>query len=284
MKKKKMSLVFVVIFLIFVGILDYPFIARIINNWESTGVVVDYQNQVKSLSQEQKDQLLKEAEEYNKALAFGVGADLVEPFSDGEINDPLYKSMLKVSDSGAMASIEIPEIDLVLPIFHSVTDEVLGKGAGHLEGSSLPVGGTGTHACIAAHRGLPTKKLFTNLDQLKEDDVFFIEVLGKKLAYQIYDIETVTPDNIEPLAIEADKDLFTLITCTPYGINSHRIYVHGYRIPYEEAEEATVGSANFWQNYWWAILTVILLIWMLLLLYWFNREPKRRKDTTDEKV
>jgi len=188
----------------------------------------------------------------------------------------VYMSMLDVDKKGVMGVIEIPRINVTLPVYHGTSDQVLEEGAGHLEGSSLPVGGDTTHACIAAHRGLTTKKFFTDLDQIENGDIFLINVLGEKLAYQVYQTEVVTPDVIEPLKIERGKDLVTLITCTPYGVNTHRIYVHGSRIPYEEGLDQGAGMdmKGFWKEYWWVVLTFILLAWMSGLLYWFNKKPR----------
>lgn len=283
MNKKIISVLFTVLFLIFIGIMDYPFIARWINERDQTAVAVDYENTADDLSKEEKEQYLQKAREYNQNLESGANINLELPFSDAETQNSAYMEVLDMHQEGAMAVIEIPKIKLSLPVYHGTSDRSLEKGAGHLEGSSFPIGGESTHAAIAGHRGLPSKKLFTNLDQLEEGDLFFIEGLGEKMAYQIYATEVVTPDVTEPLSIKAGEDLVTLITCTPYGVNTHRIYVHGTRIPYEEGAEQVSALDGFWESYWWFVLTVVLLIWMSILLYWFNKQAKKRiSDESNE--
>jgi len=283
MKKKIMSLLFILFFLIFIGVIDYPYIAQMVNDYKESAVVVDLGRQTANQSKEEKAQSLEAARSYNQTLATGLSMEREVPFATSTENDPYYLSIMDIQEDGLMASIEIPKIDVILPIYHGVSAEVLNKGAGHLEGSSLPVGGESTHACIAAHRGLSTKRLFTDLDQLEAGDVFFIEVLNNKLTYQVYDVEVVLPDEVESLNIQQGEDLITLITCTPYGSNTHRLYVHGIRIPNEEVQEASVEKASemgFWQQYWWVVLTIVLLAWMLFLLYLVNRSRgKRRKKS-----
>ncbi|MGL6202557.1 MAG: class C sortase [Lachnospiraceae bacterium] len=276
MKKKIMSLLFVLVFLIFIGIIDYPFIAQMINDYEESAVVVDLSRQTANQSEEEKDQSLEVARSYNQALTTGLSMEREVPFTTSTENDPYYLSILDIQEDGIMASIEIPKIDVILPIYHGVSSEALNNGVGHLEGSSFPIGGESTHACLVAHRGLSTKRLFTDLDQLEVGDVFFIEVLDNKLTYQVYDVEVVLPDEVESLNIQQGEDLITLITCTPYGSNTHRLYVHGTRIPNEEVQEAAVEQTSgkgFWQQYWWVVLTIVLLVWMVFLLYLVNRSP-----------
>ncbi len=186
--------------------------------------------------------MLEAAGAYNEALAFRGGVGMKELLKDGTGMEEEYASLLDLNGNGVMGSVEIPKIDINLPIYHGTTEEVLQLGAGHLEGTSLPIGGADTHASISAHRGLPMKKMFTNLDQLEAGDVFYLHVLGETLAYQVEQTETVLPDQVDALAIVPGEDRVTLITCTPYGINTHRIYVHGVRVPYEEAVEAAAAA------------------------------------------
>lgn len=150
---------------------------------------------------------------------------------------------MNLNEDGVMGSLEIPKIHVYLPIYHGTSAESLRRGVGHLEGSSFPIGGESTHSILTGHRGLPQAELFTDLDQLEEGDVFYIHILEETLAYEIYEIETVEPENVESLTIQEGRDLVTLVTCTPYGINSHRMLVHAQRIPYEEAEEYDSAQA-----------------------------------------
>ena len=279
-KNKILSVVLVVLFLAFVGIMDYPFLARLYNDRVQGNVAVDYERAIQDVDDEQLEEEWQKAQTYNKELS-GKGVALADAFVAVSGSDSEYESLLNVDGSGTMGVIEIPKIGVRLPIYHGTSEEVLQKGAGHLEGSSLPIGGTDTHTCISAHRGLPEKTMFTNLDQLEEGDCFFLDVLGETLCYRIYEIETVRPENTESLSIQQEKDLATLITCTPYGINTHRLYLHGERIPYEEAEEAaSAAGMGPWQllvRYWWIPVTLLLLLWLVYLLYRINRGEKKRK-------
>lgn len=279
MNKRMISILFVIFFFIFIAVMDYPFIAQIINERKQTTVTMDYQNRSKDLREEERERYRLEAVEYNRILATGLAGNKEVPFPVPGTDGSLYMNLLNVKDDGVMGIVEIPKIEVSIPIYHGTMADILEEGAGHIEGTSLPVGGIGTHACIAAHRGLPTKKMFTNLDQIRNGDIFYVEVLGERLAYQVYDVEIVLPEEQEPLKIQKEKDLITLITCTPYGVNSHRIYVHGSRIPIEEARKQDTAASpleSFLGNYWWIILTVVVLAWMTFLLCWFNKKPKTK--------
>ena len=273
-KKKSSNKLFIFIFIVFflgcIGMIDYPYVARYINDQIQGNVVTDYDSSVSSATNIEK--LLKDAKSYNKSLFSGV---LGDPFSVDNKEDNTYKSLLSVDSSGVMGTIEIPSISVKLPIYHGTSEDTLQKGAGHLFGSSLPVGGKGTHSCISAHRGLPDKKMFTNLDLLKKDDIFYIHVLDKTLEYKIFEIETVLPTNVEPLQIQDGKDLVTLITCTPYGINSHRLYVHAKRVPLDSVEEAEVVQQDesnpltlkaWLVMYWWIPVTILMLELLLFIV------------------
>ena len=173
--------------------------------------------------------LLKEAEDYNKKL---TDLDIVDSFIDENFKaDDSYNKILNLDEDGMMGYIEIPKIGVKLPIYHTTNSDVMEKGAGHQSGTSFPVGGKGTHSVIAAHRGLPSSKLFTDLGQIKKGDVFYIHVLNKKLAYEVDKIKVVKPTDTSDIKLYKDKDYVTLITCTPYSINTHRLLVRGERIP-----------------------------------------------------
>lgn len=281
-KKRYISICFALVFLAFTAVLDYPFVAQLYNERVQGTVAESYGKSAGSLEEEQKKKLLKEAEKYNVSLWNGGAVLLPDAFEKTQAEKSSYTKVLNTDKNGVMGTLEIPGIDVFLPIYHGTAEAVLQKGAGHLEGSSLPVGGENTHTCISAHRGLPEKCLFTDLDLLKEGDVFYLCVLDRKLAYQVYGIETVTPDRTEPLAIKRGEDLATLITCTPYGINTHRMYVHGKRIPFEEAKaaeetEAPMEKENFWKRYGWAVITAFLLLWLGILLYLYNRTNGKKE-------
>lgn len=286
MNKKLLSVIFVLFFLACIGVMDYPFIARIYNERVQGDVITSYDASSQKMDDAARTQSLQEAQEYNQRLAAGNYVSLADAFGRTSKEDDTYENLLNTEENGVMAVVEIPAIQVSLPVYHGTSESVLQLGAGHLEGSSLPVGGADTHTCISAHRGLPSKKMFTSLDLLKEGDIFFLHTLGEKMAYEIYRIETVTPERTEPLHIQKSRDLATLITCTPYGINTHRLYVHGTRIPYKEAQEKAAAGASperFWDLYWWAAVTVLLLLWMCILLYRFNRKDSGSRKNKQER-
>lgn len=278
MGKKIFSVIFVFVFVICIGVIDYPFVVRLYNKHVQGLVVTEYDENTDNISDSKIEEELMKANSYNELLSANNTHAIEDAFTSKETDNQTYENILNIGGNGVMAVIEIPEIEAILPIYHGTTEESLQRGAAHLEGSSFPVGGENTHACISAHRGLPSKEMFTKLDLVSVHDVFYIRVLNQTLAYEVYDIETVTPDQIQSLRIEEGKDRVTLITCTPYGINSHRLYVHGERIPYEESLQI-IEKDNLWQrllhlfqNYWWILVNILLLFWMVILLYRFNRK------------
>ena len=278
------SVLFTICFLIFVAIMDYPYISRIINEKIQGEVVVNYQSNVENIEQKKKQQMLEDAIDYNKKLATGLSEIGEVSFQNEEIVDEEYENVLAIKDYGVMGIIRIPRIDVSLSIFHGTSEHSLENGSGHLEGSSLPIGGESTHTCLTAHRGLANKKMFTNLDLLENGDVFYIDVLGRTLAYEIYQITVVLPHEVDLIAIEEGEDLATLITCTPYGINSHRLFVQGKRIPYEAQKEPPLSVPTIVFNYWWIVATVLLLIWMVIMLWWFNKENKEIPTEISEEI
>lgn len=185
---------------------------------------------------ETKNEELAKAHTYNRRL---INESVPESFAKrvGIKHDKEYEGLLNVAGNGMMGFIEIPSIDVDLPVFHYTTKEILESGAGHLFGSSLPVGGKSSHAVITAHRGLPGAKMFTDLDQLRKGDKFFINAVGIKMAYSIDRIKTVKPDETKGMGILKGKDFVTLVTCTPYGQNTHRLLVRGHRVPYHNGDE-----------------------------------------------
>lgn len=234
-------IIFVLIFIVGILMMFYPTINNIINNSKHHYVISNYDDEVENTSNKDIEKMLLNAEEYNKKLNHNSIQDV---FSTDKVSyDKLYDDLLKVTDDGLMGYIEIPKINIKLPIYHSTSEEALEKGVGHLKGSSLPIGGVGTHAILAAHRGLPTSKLFSDLDKVLIGDKFYISILGETLVYQVDNVATVTPSELDLLDINKDKDYITLVTCTPYGINSHRLLVRGTRIE-ETKEEITNELEN----------------------------------------
>ena len=223
MKKRISTGIMIMIFVIGLSLLLYPGVSNFWNSIHQTYAIVDYEASLEGLSPTDYTVYWEAAEDYNRELA-----GLEEPLKNYDQIDG-YKALLNVRNNGMMGYITIPDLNVELPIYHGTSESVLSKAAGHLEGSSLPVGGENTHCVISAHRGLPSAKLFTNLDQVEVGDSFSMKILDRTLAYEVFEISVVKPDEIEKLGIEAGKDLCTLVTCTPYGINSHRLLVHGKR-------------------------------------------------------
>lgn len=225
MKKKTANIILILMFLAGLSLLLYPTVSDYWNSMHASQAVANYAEKVKDLSREQYDKMLQEAKTYNKMLAQSGGG-----YTLSKRQEATYESILDVTGTGIMGYIEIPTIHISLPIYHGIEDSVLQIAVGHLEWSSLPVGGKSTHCVLSGHRGLPSAKLFTNLDQLVEGDTFVIRVLDEVLAYEVDQILIVEPSDVSAPTIEEGKDLCTLVTCTPYGINSHRLLVRGHRV------------------------------------------------------
>lgn len=220
----------------------YPWISNFVNQHQADITVDNYKKKEKSLSEEQKEEMWKKVQMYNADLAKNQ-VELTDPFVESKSaikSGLIYNNLLNIDKSGMMCYLEIPCINVNLPVFHGTAASTLERGIGHLEGSSLPVGGKSTHAVLTGHTGLNNAKLFTDLTEVKEGDLFFLHTLGKDLAYRVIEIEVVLPEETQDLLIRKGKDLVTLITCTPYGVNSHRLFVTGIRTKYtpEEKENA----------------------------------------------
>lgn len=229
-----------IIFLAGFLLLLYPLISNMVHQRQQSDAVASYDSAVSNRSEEEIQEILNQATEYNNMLFQSNGA-IVDNMDTSILSDESYNSLLNQAN-GIMGSIEIPKIDVDLPIYHGTENDVLSVGVGHIQGTSLPVGGENTHCVLSGHRGLPGSRLFTRLDEMKEGDLFFLSVMGETLAYKVYDIQVVDPDNTEVLEITVGKDDVSLVTCTPYGLNTHRLVVTGERVPYEESDYNSIGS------------------------------------------
>ena len=239
MKKKIKSnipvIIFSFIFIVGLLIMLYPVISNAISEMQYDGVIVNYQNTINGKEKEEFAKMLKEANAYNERL---TTSSIMDAFSDEEVqNSDEYLKILNVDQDGTMGYISIPKIDVKIPIYHGTSAKVLQKGVGHLEGSSFPIGGESTHAILSAHRGLPSARLFTDLDQLVEGDMFYIYMLDQVLTYKVDQITVIDPSETEPLRLQDGQDYVTLVTCTPYAVNTHRLLVRGTRIVEEESVE-----------------------------------------------
>ena len=241
MKKYLKKMIIVFIFLSGLSLLLYPLISNQWNDYRQKQLITGYDKTVKEAQQAGRidyEEEWKKARAYNEALLPAILPDSFAVAASSEEPDREYMSCLNLTGDGMMGYVEIPVINVKVPIYHYTTDESLEKGAGHLFGSSLPVGGESTHAILSAHRGLPSAKLFTDLNLVEEGDIFYLHILNQTLAYEVDQIQTVLPDQTESLAIEEGKDYVTLVTCTPYAVNTHRLLVRGHRTTVEAAKEA----------------------------------------------
>lgn len=274
MRKTTTTILLIFAFLAGLSLLLYPTVSNYWNDMHATRAVTGYAERVQSLDTEQYDDVWAAAEDYNRALAERT----FEPYLTDEEREQ-YEAQLDVDSTGVMGYIEIESIDVTLPIYHGTDDSVLQVAVGHLEWSSLPVGGEGTHCVLSGHRGLPSAKLFTNLDRLVEGDTFVLRVLDEVLTYEVDQILIVEPEDVSALHIEEGKDLCTLVTCTPYGINSHRLLVRGHRVENAEAAHTVRVTSDAIEIEPMLVAIVLgsfmLLVLLAILLLRGGKKPSR---------
>ncbi|MCF2680623.1 class C sortase [Faecalicatena contorta] len=286
MKKKTSTILVVIVFLAGLSLLLYPFVANQWNSYRQSRLISNYESTVAEMEEAGEIDYEKEwqkANAYNAALLPSILPDSFAVADASEEEDDEYMSCLNLTGDGMMGIVEIPKIDVKIPIYHTTEDEVLQKAAGHLEGSSLPVGGESTHAVISAHRGLPSATLFTDLDKLEEGDHFLLHILDDTLCYEVDQILVVEPKQTESLAVEEGEDLVTLLTCTPYGVNTERLLVRGHRVPYDPEEladnEALQGPISLHTNYLlWVFVGLGITGLFVLLLFLRERKLKKAEE------
>jgi len=274
MKNKLINIFLILALVAGLSLLLYPTVSDYWNSLHTSQAVASYDQAVKSMDEGKYDELLQRAGQYNRDL-FLRGT--LFALTDEERED--YNSQLDIDGSGVMGYIEIPTIKVSLPIYHGTSDDVLQVAVGHLEWSSLPVGGESTHCVLSGHRGLPSAKLFTNLDQLTEGDLFVIRTLDEVLTYEVDRILIVLPSELQALAAEEGKDLCTLVTCTPYGVNSHRMLVRGHRVDNQSEALRLTADAIRIDPLLVAPIAAIPLLLALLLLLAAAPKKKSRDDT-----
>lgn len=268
---KSPLMLFILAILVGILVMCIPIISSNFNHRKSLEYIENYSKDVSINSDKINNAILEQAENYNKLVA---GTDILASFSDDREESEEYLGQLNVNDDGVMGYIKIPRIDVEIPIYHGTSSKTLQKGVGHLEGSSLPIGGKGTHAILSGHRGLPSSKLFTDLDQLKENDMFYIYVLDKVLAYKVNQVKVIEPDDTSDLAIVNDKDCITLVTCTPYALNTHRLLVRGERVEYnkkvleeiEPSKKITISDVIFFGGLLLAGIIVVIAVRKIIIL------------------
>ena len=279
MKKKWMSrlmtLLIVVVFVAGLSFLLYPTVSNLWNQAHQSRAIATYTEQVEKLDDSSNKEMLKAARKYNKELL-----KKADHWKLSKKDKKKYESLLDVSGTGIMGYIEIPQIDCSLPVYHGTDEGALQIAIGHLEGSSLPVGGKSSHCVLSGHRGLPSARLFTDLDQMEEGDTFILNILGHKLAYEVDQIKVVLPEEMSDLEIQEGKDLCTLVTCTPYGINTHRLLVRGHRVKYvetkvQEQKEVSKSKTDIRPVIAGAVAGVVVLF---IIIFAVRRRRKHRNQ------
>lgn len=287
MKKKSLNIKLIVLFLAGLSLLLYPFISNEWNTYRQSKLISTYE-QVIEEKQEEIDYTAEwdRAHAFNQALLPSILPDSFAIAAASDEPDEEYMACLNLAGDGTMGYVEIPKIDIKIPIYHTVSDEVLQMAAGHLEGSSLPVGGSDTHTVISAHRGLPSAALFTDLDRLEAGDHFLFYILDEILCYEVDQITIVEPEETEALAVEPGKDFATLLTCTPYGVNSHRMLVRGHRVAYvpeEIQKEQAIVNVSLHTNYLlWVIIGLGITCIFVAALYLKERKVRKSEISINE--
>lgn len=272
MKKRLSNIILILMFVIGLSLLLYPTLSDYWNSIHQSQAIQSYVNNVAEIDDNTYEQMIENAKRYNARLADSEQSMVL---SEEEVAD--YNSQLDVSGDGLMSYIEIPSLDCMLPIYHGTGEAVLQIAIGHIEGTSLPVGGEDTHCVLSGHRGLPSAKLFSNLDQLAEGDYFMIRTLDETLTYEVDQIRIVLPDELEDLKVIKGEDLCTLVTCTPYGINSHRLLVRGHRTENLEDSFDIRITADAMQIDPAIVAPVLAIPVLLVLLVWLLVHYRKRK-------
>lgn len=277
-KEQKVNIILCLVILIGIGLLSYPTVSDWWNRFHQTRAVASYAAAVSQMKTEDYDRLFAEADDYNRKLA---ETGMKWSMTDEEIRE--YNSVLDISDNGIMGYIDIPRIRQTLPIYHGTDDAVLQIAIGHLAGTSLPVGGDSTHCVVSGHRGLPSARLFTDLDRLIVGDIWTMTVLNRTVTYEVDQIRIVEPEDLSELQIVQGSDYCTLLTCTPYGINTHRLLVRGHRIPNLDGDaNVTADAMQVDQTLVAMVVAVIILLILVIILLvvsskWYRDRRDRRE-------
>ena len=286
MKKKVITICAAVLFLMALGLTLYPLVSNYVNQKYASEIQTAYQEFIHQTD----DSVLQEARQRATAYNLAITPGTADAYSEESLSSAAenYDSQLDIAGNGIMGYVEIPKIQVNLPIYHGTDAEVLDRGVGHLLGSSLPVGGENTHTILSGHSGMASQKMFTDLEQLAQGDVFYLNVLGETLAYQVTEINTVLPYETDLLGIVPGEDLCTLVTCTPYGVNTHRLLVRGSRIPYEEAavleeentateQAASTWEAKYLQGLLFGCAAAVGVSAIVFLVVRIRKHPRHRK-------
>ena len=281
MRKKRDIIItsfFAIVFIAGLSVMFYPTFSNWWNQSHQSHAVNDYKEAVAELDTSETEMLWAEAQEYNRKLA-----ELDAPFSDYERISG-YDDILNVSGTGVMGYISIPSIRVELPVYHGTSESILQIAAGHIRGSSLPVGGANTHSVISGHRGLPSAKLFTDLDQMVEGDIFTVNILNDILTYEVEKILIILPDETDKLSIIPDKDYVTLMTCTPYGINSHRLLIRAHRIDNINDRRVKVPADALQVERTKVTIAVFGILFFFTVIYWIISGQSKRNIRIDKYI
>lgn len=268
-KNKRYSLLLLLALLVGLSLLLYPTISNCWNSFHQSKTIATYVETVAEMDDSDYEGMWREAQAYNTALPRDQGR-----FQLSEEEKQVYEGLLRVSDDGIMGYVEIPSINVELPIYHGTDEEILQIAVGHIQGSSLPVGGPSTHCVISGHRVLPSAKLFTDLDQLTKGDIFILHVLDETLTYEVDQIHIVEPDDVSLLSMEEGEDLCTLVTCTPYGVNSHRLLVRGHRVENQQDALTTSITSEAVQIDPMLVAPIVAAPILLTFLLWVFFRPR----------
>jgi len=273
MKKGRLSTaILILIFLIGLSLLLYPSLSDYWNSFHQSRAIATYAEQVANLDDDRYEKLLSDARAYNETLT-----NKADRYAMSDAERKEYESLLNVSGNGIIGYIEIPKIGCSLPIYHGTDEAILQIAVGHIEGSSLPVGGRGCHSVLSGHRGLPSAKLFSDLDELQEGDDFILRILDETLTYEVDQILIVLPSEMSALEIDPDQDYCTLVTCTPYGINTHRLLVRGHRVENQEEAETVRVTADALQIEPLLVAPVVAVPMLIVLLIVLLASTRRKK-------
>ena len=300
MKRKLAIFGIILIFIAGVGVMSYPLVSSVINNIDSRSHVEEYTKTTKQMSSEETLEIFRQAEEYNHSLTNNV--IITDPFDEKAYKKigANYENALNVDGNGLIGYIDIPKINVYLPIYHGTTEKILAKGAGHLQNTSLPVGGESTHSVISAHTAYPGETFFDYLTDMQEGDEFYVHVLDRVLKYEVDSIKVVLPEETDDLRVIRGEDHVTLLTCTPYSINTHRLLVRGKRVEYDDSKYITTGAsaASFGDDgifflgykipYWAAALIVVgfvaLVVIAVIISLRRSKKKKRHADNNKEDI
>ena len=269
MKSKIITIILIIACLLGLGLLLYPSVADYWNNSVNAQQINFYRETLQDIDEDQYREIWQQALEYNQLLS-SSDADVLAQTYD-------YNKMLCIGESKIMGYIEIPMLDVTLTVSHGTEEDVLSSGVGHIEWSSLPVGGVNTHSVLSAHRGLPSAKLFTDLDKLREGELFILNILNETLTYEVDQIRTVDPDDLSDLCVVPNQDYCTLVTCTPYGVNTHRLLVRGHRVENVIAEARVISEAVVIDEVIVASFVAFPVLFGLLLVVLFKKPEKKVK-------